>query len=319
MSESLDDCKKKVDLILGQKKLTYSVEQLETQISRKLHRLVLVVTDQNQNKYIFKYLLIRNPNTEMIFENELKILSEIADQPSTPFLVNEVIDSGLTPDLWMLTNFVEGKVIGNTYEFAEEYLTEKLLDFIVSSTKFVSSLSWSGTGTITPKFKLADFEKMVAYIETVPKLATYYPVVKAFLLENLDLAKDKQNYLPAHGDFSPLNILATGEYFSIIDWESFGDNLVGFDLAYAYQRLWRYPKFQKKLETEIFAQLDSKYHKLFWLQILVLLLVDIRTLSRAIEGNNQAVFHSKTLSDHDFKELLQLYLQSFVSTVKEKL
>jgi len=319
MNESLEECKKKVDGILGKKKLTYSVEQLETQIARKLHRLVLVVSDQNQNKFIFKYLLIRNPNTEMIFENELKILAEIADQPATPFLVNEVIDSALVPDLWMLTNFVEGKVIGNTYEFEEEYLDEKLLDFIVSSTKFISSLSWSGEGTITPEFKLADFEKMVAYAKTIPELATYYSAVEALLSGNLDLVKDEKSYLPAHGDFSPLNILATSDHFSVIDWESFGDNLVGFDLAYAYQRLWRYPDFQKKLETEIFAQLDVKFHRLFWLQILIFLLVDIRTLSRAIEGNNQAVFHSKNLSMDDFKDLLQLYQKSFVRVVTDKL
>lgn len=319
MVESIDDLKTKVDSILGQKKLTYSVEQLETQVARKLHRLILFVSDENQNKYIFKYLLIRNANTEMIFENELKILAEIADQPSVPFLVNEVIDSALTPDLWMLTNFVEGKVIGNTYEFEKEHLTDKLLDFIVSSTKFISSLSWSGTGMITPEFKLADFEKMAAYSETVPEIAAHYPAVKALLQENLDLVKHRENYLLAHGDFSPLNILATGDHFSIIDWESFGDNLVGFDLAYAYQRLWRYPEFQKKLEAEIFAQLDSRYHKLFWLQILIFLLVDIKTLTRAIKGESSALFHSKNLTKDDFNDLLQLYIKSFVRVVTDKL
>jgi len=104
---------------------------------------------------------------------------------------------------------------------------------------------------------------------------------------------------------SPLNIIVQNKGISIIDWETCGFNIAPFDLAYSYQRTWRYPIFQKMILEKIFEKKDLSFQKAFMGLILIFICIDLITFQKALNGFKFK--HGQEFSQEYLRELMNIY------------
>ena len=305
--------------LLEDRHFSYNQKKVQDQIKLQLHRIVITLQNQTGQNYIFKYLLIDTPKTRALFKREIDVLKKIESISESLFSANKVIEDGEKPMPWIIMTYVKGNITGNTFEFNENILDNQFIEFLGKAIPYIALLSQTKANqTIINSNKLS-LEKLMARASNHTILSLYSNKISQLYQKNIDFISDPKYYCWAHGDFSPLNILKNGENYSVIDWESFDHNLVVFEPAYIYERMWKTPDKQELFYKKIFSQyLNSNLKFLFDFQILIMLLIDIFTFDLMLEQRRPKIFHNQfDFTKIELEEKRKLYLEKYVKILKE--
>lgn len=295
-----------LSFFLKSRGLTFSEELIRDQITRKLHRLVLPVSD-GRTDLIFKLLLENSPETKKRFLVETQVLqkfkSKIIDHR---ILVNNIIKSGDNPSPWFIASLVPGVTGGSIFEFEERYLSIDFIEVMVelfqiltdSKDKFDELLK-GNENQIFIESNLKRFED--------PLLCQYQKVVEMLSKQ----VRSRDSLTLSHSDLTPLNLLFSNKGIGLIDWESISFRDKVFDPVYVFHRLWMLPDWQDKYKQLVFKKyLSSGDLDAFNFYLLLLLALDIQTISSLLKKDESRLYQDKAkYSKNYLDKKISLYLQ----------
>lgn len=303
---------KQIISFLESKSLVVSEDKVFDQMKRGLHRLVLPIKTANQNN-ILKLLLENEPGAIRRFKTEEEILKSFKDFKFSKILTNELIESGDEPFPWFLVEAVAGDIGGNIFEFTEQFTDDRLIDTVLELLKELQVLGGKTNQSIdyiiddkfvTNSLKPFDSPELIKYKLII---TNYHQKIKNRPLATL-----------SHSDLTPLNFLFSEKGIGVIDWETVCLQDKVFDPAYVYQRLWRYPDCQEKLRNRLFKDyLSDDDSQAFDFYLVLLLSIDIQTISNMIDKGQNRLYQDKTIYQTDYlQDLLKLYLNNIDELVK---
>lgn len=307
---------KSLSVILKSRGLSFSAELVKDQINRKLHRVVLPVTDGKADM-IFKLLLQNEQEFKGRFLTEVEILKVLKNKHfEHKILINNLIQFGNNPSPWFLATKVPGITGGNIFDFDRKYVNQNLISTLIeffgvlaNSNKDISKFAATGENKafITRNLKLFNF----------PFLIQYQPIV-AVLGEQVKL---RNSLTLSHSDLTPLNCLFSVKGIGVIDWESVSLRDKVFDPAYVYHRLWRVPVWQRKYKKAIFEDYLSREDlDAFNFYLLLLLAIDIQTINSLLEKGENRLYQDKTTYSKEYmQEKSSMYLQKIEEICKDYL
>ncbi|MCX6808389.1 MAG: phosphotransferase [Candidatus Berkelbacteria bacterium] len=286
--------------------LNFSFDQgkARLQIERNLHRIVLEIIDENGQILLLKYLLQVNEPFLTKFQQETDVLTELS-RAKVHFHFNEIFKSGTEPKPWFVCSCLQGVTLGNSFQFDSKYLSENFSDFLVGALREISQT----TPVESDSSKFDRIKKVFGKASLSQSMKKYEDNLNQYLLDSKELLADQANYVFAHNDLTPLNILKTPSGYGIIDWESSQTDLLTHDAAYLFHRAWGNSVWQENFQSKLFRKLfEEKDQSLFLLEILELLVYDISVFEKMLDQNNFAVYHNDDLSEAKIRELHQLFL-----------
>ena len=303
---------KELDNLLSSKKLSYDKKIADFQFERNQSRYVLIINDQKR-KYIFKGLINQNDQDRNSFIKDIHFIKNLSNL-SAPFKTNTIIDSGDKPSLWIILDYIEGQVSGNIFEYNKSFINNNFLASIFSSIEWLQKNP--------PKNVLKDNKTFSLWLEKNAKKIIdhdYFKInlnsIKRVINYLQKYSLDKKNIFFAHNDLSPLNVIIRNKEISIIDWEMSGFNIAPFDLAYCFQRAWRYPIFQKMILEKISVKKEVSFKKAFMGLILIFLCIDLITFQKALNGFKFK--HGQEFSQDYLQELENIYQEKISFVIEE--
>ncbi|MFA7663027.1 MAG: phosphotransferase [Patescibacteria group bacterium] len=297
---------------LKSKSLVFSEETVFDQIKRRLHRLVLPIKNANQNN-ILKLLLDDEPDAVRRFKTEKEILKSFQDFKFSKILTNKLIESGDELLPWFLVEAVNGDIGGNIFEFDKQFAGDCLVDAVL---ELFGELQVLGRKVNQSIDYIVDNRFVIEGLKRFdnPELIKYRSVITSY---HQKIANRPLSTL-SHSDLTPLNFLFSENGVGVIDWETVCLQDKVFDPAYVYQRLWRYPDCQGKLKNRLFKDyLSESDSRAFDFYIVLLLSIDIQTISTMIDRGENRLYQDKKIYRKDYlQDLFELYIEKLDELVK---
>jgi len=232
---------------------------------RKNKRFYSTPCLRGKEKLFFKILIANELAPTEAIRREIAIIKFLNAQKvkiNFPPLVTS--DNKKFP-YWYLTQYFEGKLLGNFYKlnlnkrkyipllvealFSLQRISKKELEKISKKKEFflwqrsfdgyLKMIKFYRRGIEKKLVKKIDFKKIYQLFEQSKKIFKKSPLVLA------------------HGDFTLANFICTSEKLVVADWEQAHLNNFVYDLSHLWIQLWRYPDWQKSLISEFIQRLSK--------------------------------------------------------------
>ena len=280
--------------------------------------------DKNGRQLFFKVRIKDDEETKNFFDREIWF-SKFVDKYGSKGLLERVkkyLDSGDDVLQWLLTEYVDGKVMGEKYILDYIYLKENDIDELIILLRELQKLRLEGAEKMTGLLRFDyDYYKKLNEQETIHIIDNGNLIEKKFLIKLEKLIDDYKEVFDkdckflAHGDFQGPNLLKTRENILVFDFEQVHvDNRV-YDVAYLWEHCWREERFRDELLKSFLSLQDSEFKVLFMIVAMILMKVQIWSCYKFIH-NKSVPFRTKR-NIKDRQEALKIHLKKFEEFIRE--
>jgi thiamine kinase-like enzyme len=232
---------------------------------RKNKRFYSTPCLKGKKKLFFKILIANELAPTEAIRREIAIIKFLNAQKvkiNFPPLVTS--DNKKFP-YWYLTQYFEGKLLGNFYKL--NLNQKKYIPLLVEALFSLQRISKKELEKISKKKEFFLWQRnFYGYLKMIK---FYQREIKKELVKKIDFKKiyqlfeqskkifKKSPLVLSHGDFTLANFICTPGKLVVADWEQAHlDNFV-YDLSHLWIQLWRYPDWQKSLISEFIQRLPK--------------------------------------------------------------
>jgi len=220
---------------------------------------------RGKKKLFFKILIANElaPTEAIRREIEIiKFLATLKEKINFPPLVES--DNKKFP-YWYLTQYFEGKLLGNFYKLNLDQ--KKYIPLLVEILFSLQRIPKKELKKISEKKEFFLWQRNFYGYSKMIK--SYRTGIKKELVKKIDFKKiyqlfeqskkifKKSPLVLAHGDFTLANFICTPGKLIIADWEQAHLNNFVYDLSHLWIQLWKYPDWQKSLISEFIQRLSK--------------------------------------------------------------
>lgn len=223
------------------------------------------------------------------FVKEVELIKQKCEEKT--FLPTFIKDGTTKNVKFYYYHYIDLPTLGDTYIFnpkskpqkgLENLLTEKILKIqkMPVSDQILKNLKKMGpkeTDQFWTDQNNSFFDQITDYIDTAKfKKAKQY-------IDQASVSLKPSDFVLAHGDLHPANILYDKEKIYIIDWEMLQKNNFAFDFTMLWIRAWNYPRFQEMFYKAFKLNFGQNFDDIFYQNVLILIPNEIKYWSTITE------------------------------------